>query len=307
MKKIANYDTVNYDYSTYWKGREYEHQAELLVLNKMLKGESGEWFLDIGGSFGRLLPTYYKKYSHPVIVDYSLKTLQKEYLRIKKKYPEVEMLAANAYSLPFKENSFDACMMVRVLHHINSPKSLIKEVHRILHNGSLYFQEFANKAHIKAVIRSLAHLDFSVFDRSPYQQPKKGYNEGARKDVKIPFINYHTKYITKIISSSNFSISKKYGCSFLRLDILKRIFSTNILLSIENFLQNTVSFLNLSPSIFLKSFATKKSKVNQAASLEELLVCPKCKGSLIISNNSAECKDCNLEFSKKKNIWDFRI
>ena len=53
MSKVADYDTYDYDYSTYWSKRKYEHEAESLVLKKLLKNEKGGWFLDVGGSFGR--------------------------------------------------------------------------------------------------------------------------------------------------------------------------------------------------------------------------------------------------------------
>ena len=39
MSKVADYDTYDYDYSTYWSKRKYEHEAESLVLKKLLKNE----------------------------------------------------------------------------------------------------------------------------------------------------------------------------------------------------------------------------------------------------------------------------
>ena len=59
MSKVADYDTYDYDYSTYWSKRKYEHEAESLVL-KTFKRPKGKWFLDVGGSFGRLTNSYYK-------------------------------------------------------------------------------------------------------------------------------------------------------------------------------------------------------------------------------------------------------
>jgi ubiquinone/menaquinone biosynthesis C-methylase UbiE len=307
MKEIADYDTINYDYSTYWKNREYEHSSEVLLLNKLLKDTEGGWFLDIGGSFGRLLPTYYDKFSHPVIVDYSLKTLQINSSKIKKDFPNTILIAANAYSLPFRESSFDGCLMVRVLHHINEPNKVFKEIFRILNNDSIYIQEFANKLHIKAFIKAILTLNFDLLNTKPYQQPERGYSEGARKNVKIPFLNYHTKRIKQVLAKDGFTIKKKMGCSFLRLDFLKKRFSTKILLQVENVLQNTLSFLNLSPSIFLKSTPNKTGSRKKYSSIEQLIVCPKCKGGLEFSNNRARCKKCNLEFKQNENIWDFRV
>ena len=67
---VTDYDLFDYDYREYWKARQYEDLAERNVLQKILKGESGKWFLDIGGSYGRLTSTYYKKYSNNITAKY---------------------------------------------------------------------------------------------------------------------------------------------------------------------------------------------------------------------------------------------
>jgi len=118
MIEVSNYDFFDYDYAQYWKVRQYEDQAEKHVLEQIFKDKNGKWFVDIGGSYGRLTPTYYNSYTNPILLDYSLKTLQKNYSVIKKQFPNVELIAANAYHMPFKDNVFDGGLMVRVLHHI---------------------------------------------------------------------------------------------------------------------------------------------------------------------------------------------
>ena len=72
--------------------------------------------------------------------------------------------------MPFKDNSFDGGLMVRVLHHIEKPKTYIKEVSRILNNNSTYVQEYANKVHIKAAIKSVFKLNFDIFQKN-HNQP----------------------------------------------------------------------------------------------------------------------------------------
>lgn len=308
MNKIADYDTLDYDYSTYWTNREYENRAEHLVLSRIFKKVQGNWFVDIGGSYGRLADTYYSKFSNPVIVDYSLKTLQRNFNFLKERYPNINLIAANAYSLPFAENIFDAGLMVRVLHHIDKPKEYFKEIHRVLKPNSVYIQEFANKIHLKAFLKALIKLDFSVLNSKPYQQPTKNNFEGARKGSSVPFLNYHYSWIKKTLQNTGFSVKKKYGCSFLRNNLLKRIFKTKILVSIENFLQKAISWSNIPPSIFVESLTLKEnSKGINTEKLEEILVCPSCKGKLLFSKEKADCKSCNKEFYKKENIWDFRI
>lgn len=308
MKKITDYDTYDYDYSTYWKKRRYEHIAEKIVLSNLLSDMKGKWFLDIGGSFGRLANTYYDNYSNPIIIDYSLKTLQRNRKKLKKKYPRIELISANVYNLPFEKNSFDGALMVRVLHHIEEPEDCLNEIYRVLTPNGKYIQEYANKVHIKALVRALIHFDLSIFNTQPYQQPNKHHYEGTKEGSKVLFLNYHPKYISEMLSKIGFRIEKKYGCSFLRSDFLKKTFKTEILLSIEKVFQKILSWSNISPSIFLKSTAIKKdAKLEKRENILDILACPVCKGKLSINDSIAKCEGCKKEYFKKDDIWDFRV
>ncbi len=308
MNKIADYDTYDYDYSTYWIKREYEHKAEEIALNRILQDVNGKWFLDIGGSFGRLTSTYNAKFTNLVIVDYSLKTLQKNFKDLKKRFPNLELIAANAYFLPFKDNSFDGALMVRVLHHIEDPKQCLREIHRTMNKGGVYIQEYANKLHIKAVIRAVLTLNFSIFNKNPYQQPDKHNNEGAKEGSNVLFLNYHPKYISKLLKDIGFNIEKTYGCSFLRLDVFKKLLNTKTLLSLEKIFQSTLSWMNISPSIFIKTKKLDGVKSNHKdLTIKDILVCPNCKSPMKFQTDTAKCNTCNKTYYKKENIWDFRI
>src|SRR5690606_26799892 len=138
----------------------------------------------------------------------SLKTLQNNYKYIKDRYPNIELIAANAYNLPFKDSLFDGGVMVRVLHHIDRPVEYFKEVKRVLSTNAIYIQEFANKAHLKALVRAVLRLDFSVLNKEPYQQPTKQNYEGARKGSDVPFFNYHTVWIKNSLKKEGFDIDR---------------------------------------------------------------------------------------------------
>lgn len=306
MNKIADYDTLDYDYSTYWKKREYEHKSEELVLKKILKNKHGKRFIDIGGSFGRLTDQYFNKYEECVIVDYSLKTLQNNYEYLSKQYPNINLIAANAYYLPFKDNSFDGGLMVRVLHHIDRPKEYFKEANRIFNSNATYIQEFANKTHLKAVVRAILKGDYKLFNDNPYQQPDQKNHEGAREGSDVPFLNYTSKWISRSLLENNFETKRKFGCSFFRINSLKKLLGTKILLILESFFQMAFSWSNISPSIFLET-TVQKEKSEVITKFEDILVCPKCKAQLTFNENKCNCKNCKLTFTKSKNIWDFRI
>lgn len=310
MADISDYDKFGYDYRNYWEKRSYENYSEKILLNRIFQEKRGNWFLDIGGSFGRLGSTYNDQYRKPIILDYSLKTLQKNKPAIQAKYPNIELIAANAYKMPFKKDVFDAALMVRVLHHIEKPTQYLKELNRVMSPNSYYIQEFANKTHIKAVLRALLKADFTIFNQEPLEHTLSKNPEGSKNSQKGIFLNYHPKYVRGVLEKTGFKIENKYGCSFLRIPLLKKFFNEDIMIFIEKIMQRTLSWTSISPSIFYETIIQKEKgkTVQNGEKLEEILACPSCKKDLIFKNEElATCKKCGKEYHKKDDIWDFRI
>jgi len=309
MIEVSNYDFFDYDYSQYWKVRQYEDSSEKHLLEKIFNRKKGTWFIDIGGSYGRLTPTYYNSYSNPVILDYSLRTLQKNYAVIKERFPNIEMIAANAYHMPFRDNTYDGGLMVRVLHHISEPGEYYKELKRVMHNGSSYVQEFANKVNLKASLRAVLHLNFKFFSKDPYQQPTSKNFEGTEVGEEAIFFNYHPSYVRKTLKSTGFNIVNKFGCSYLRIPILKKLLGDSLLLKLEYFLQKLLKTTNIPPSVVFETNLKKKTSKQSCTdkNLRKILVCPKCLGELIFKDDTAHCKDCDKTYVKEEHIWDFRI
>ncbi len=307
MIEVSNYDFFDYDYSQYWKSRKYEDSAEKQVLGKIFSQKKGKWFVDIGGSYGRLTTTYYDSYTNPIILDYSLKTLQKNYPIIKKQFPNIEMIAANAYHMPFMEDTFDGGLMVRVLHHIAQPSEYYKELKRIMHNGSTYVQEFANKVNFKASLRALLHIDFKYFSKDPYQQPTSKNFEGTKEGEEAIFLSYHPSHVKSLLESQQFEIENKYGCSYLRSILLKKILGDNLRIKLESVLQKLLKTTNIPPSVIFEAKLSGDTKEVSASMLKDVLVCPKCFGALDFYDNEAHCKCCDKTYKKEENIWDFRI
>src|SRR3989344_1848173 len=54
VRRADQYDDPKYNYQDYWTGREYEHAAEEMAINRLLKGQNFEHAVDVGGGYGRL-------------------------------------------------------------------------------------------------------------------------------------------------------------------------------------------------------------------------------------------------------------
>lgn len=317
--QITDYDEFNYDYSTFWNHRDYEDKAEKNVLKKTLKKRHGDWFIDIGGSYGRNIDLYRRKYHNAVLMDYSIKALKqaRQYLK-KNSINNIVLVAANAYNLPFKENSFDGGMMIRVLHHIEKPKKVFNEISKIFKKNGVFILEFANKMHLKAVFRAILTLNLKfLFSKKPYLQPSKGANEGTNDKAKSLIYNFHPRFVSKNLKLNNLRVSRRFSLSFLRLPFIKKAFPLKSLIIFEKIFQTILFWTQITPSLIYltkKTTHTSSKKKNLSKSnsrfnstdIIDIICCPKCKRTLQYKGTKLRCNACNLDFSTKGRIYDLR-
>ena len=70
LQPVADYDSNDYDYRTYWDGRDYERWAEEHVLARLVpRLGTPDWLVDFGGGYGRNARHYRDRARHYVIAD----------------------------------------------------------------------------------------------------------------------------------------------------------------------------------------------------------------------------------------------
>ncbi len=99
-------------------------------------------FLEIGAEFGHRTAIVEETYkAKGFALDISLESLRLAPYFIKqlklKKIPE--RICADAYNLPFQDNSLNFVFCYQSLHHFPNPKPIIKEIHRVLKPGGHFF------------------------------------------------------------------------------------------------------------------------------------------------------------------------
>ncbi len=120
-----------------------EHKAKLSwILDRMREEElKSGLILDVGCGGGFLCNDLARLGFSVIGIDTS-----PESLRIAKKHDatkSVSYIVADAYSLPFPENSFDIVTAMDVLEHVKDPVSVIREVSRVLRpDGFFFFHTF---------------------------------------------------------------------------------------------------------------------------------------------------------------------
>lgn len=137
-----------------FKNQEFSEKELLLELKKRIKRTNQSFrklqkqgiklspFLEIGAERGQrsiLLASRFKAQGY--MLDLSLESL-KEAKKISKlmnfsKIPK--SICADAYSLPFPDNSFSFVFVYQTLHHFPDPAPIIKEIHRVLAPGGTFF------------------------------------------------------------------------------------------------------------------------------------------------------------------------
>ncbi len=244
----AAYD--NYDYPSYWKGRDYEHLSEFLALKKILsKIPKVERSIEIGAGFGRLLPAYAFRVKKAVLSDPSAKLISRAKNKNRSK-KNVEYIQSKLSNITNKKRakSFDLCIMVRVLHHIEDVDRAFEEISNLLKDKGYFILEFPNKSHLKASVKNImkGNLTFPL-DIFPLDiRSKKHVKKGT-----LPFINYHPDQIYEKLVNAGFEILEKRSVSNIRSTFVKKLFPLHILLDLEKHLQLPLAKVNFGPSIFV--------------------------------------------------------
>jgi ubiquinone/menaquinone biosynthesis C-methylase UbiE len=244
----AAYDT--FDYPGYWIGRDYEHKSEIIALKAFLhKINKIKTILEVGAGFGRFLPSYSFRAKSIILADPSAKSLKVAREAFGQKR-NIKYIQSSVENLPKKirASSVNLVIMVRVLHHLKNVDSAFRIVHRIISPNGYFIFEFANKKHVKASAKELLKgnyryvKDLSTKDLRSLKSIKKGT---------LPFFNYHPDKIKEILLQYGFEVIEERSVSNIRSTFLKSVFSTDLLVYIEKYLQRPFSYLDFGPSIFI--------------------------------------------------------
>lgn len=287
---ICDYEGSTYR-TDFWEGqsREYEDLVERIALRKLLP-PTGVRLLDIGAGFGRLADLY-ADYDEVVLLDYSTSLLREARGRLGGD-PRCQYVAANFYHLPFVDGLIETAVMVRVLHHAQHVPAVLGEIARVVCARGHFVLEYANKRHVKAILRYLLRRqDWDPFDRQPVEF------------VALNF-DFHPAYVRENLTRAGFAIQQERSVSAFRLPLLKRTVSPRILAALDELLQRPLALLKPTPSVFLYARRDETASVAPAGSFFR---CPACHSAdLIKGNDTLVCQGCARRWPVMDGIYDFR-
>lgn len=274
----------------FWRGREYEDRVERIAISHLLP-PTGKRLVEIGAGFGRLADLY-RGYDSVILLDYARSMLKDARDRLGGD-PRFTFVAADLYNLPFATNALDTALTIRVLHHVANIPAAFAEIARAVRPGGTYLTDFANKRHLKALVKY--HLG-----RAGGMNP---HSSEPYEFVKLNF-DYHPSYIINNLEKVDLQIRAQRAVSTFRIGGLKRIVPTSLLVSMDSSLQQVTVPLKIAPSIFLK---TESAKSGAARLNNNLWRCVKCHAEQISVDDAAmRCGACGAEFSRTDGIWELK-
>ena len=291
---ICDYEGSAYRTEFWGQGREYEDAVERIALRRLLPA-SGHRLVEIGGGYGRLADLY-SGYDEVVIFDYA-----RSQLRQGQELwgdagpggrPRYLYVAGDFYNLPFAPGVFDTVTIVRTLHHAADAPAVLRGVGRILAPGGAFVLEFANKRHLKAILRYLAHRqDWSPFDREPVEF------------VKLNF-DFHPAWMWEQLREAGLEVKERRSVSHFRIGFLKRMAPTELLVALDRLFQPTGALWQLTPSVIVRCAARNdKSPAPQGAFFR----CTVCGSTMLVDEGQElSCTGCGARFAVRDGIYDFK-
>lgn len=274
----------------FWRGREYEDRVERIAISHLLP-PTGKRLVEIGAGFGRLADLY-RGYDSVILLDYARSMLKDARDRLGGD-PRFTFVAADLYNLPFASNALDTALTIRVLHHVANIPAAFAEIARAVRPGGTYLTDFANKRHLKALVKY--HLG-----RAGGMNP---YSSEPYEFVKLNF-DYHPSYIINNLEKVDLQIRAQRAVSTFRIGGLKRIVPTSLLVSMDSSLQQVTVPLKIAPSIFLKTESAKSGAAHLSSNLWR---CVKCHAEQIsVDDATMRCGACGAEFSRTDGIWELK-
>jgi SAM-dependent methyltransferase len=243
----------------------------------------------VGAGFGRLADLY-RGYEQVILLDYSRSLLREARERLGD--DGFVYVAANLYDLPLADASVDTVVTVRVLHHVLDLEAAFRQFARVLRPGGIYTLEYANKRHLKAILRYLlGRQTESPFTLQPYEFAELNFD-------------FHPDYVTGHLRKAGFVVEGRRAVSSFRAAFLKRYLPLRFLVAADALLQRPTAPLELAPSIFVRARVDKAGarRLNEA-----LWRCLRCDATgLIETPEGLECPSCQACWPVEEGIYNFK-
>jgi SAM-dependent methyltransferase len=279
-----------FDYEAFWRerGRAHLDRSERRAVARLLPTR-GRRLLDAGCGFGRLTGAYIDGFDEVVLLDGAWSLLEQARDRWGSR---VRLVAADLRALPFAPGSFDAVVMVRVLHHFERPGAILGPAQEVLTpRGSLVFS-VGNKRNLRRIGRRL----LGARGPSPFAPGLEPY--GPRS------FGWHPRDVERFLAASGFRVEEMLGLGVVdkvaaHVGALAPAVPSGLLAG------RALGRVRLAPILF--GSAVPRSAAPRPAREDDPFRCPRCLGSLNERSSVYTCCVCGRRYPVRDGIADFRI
>jgi SAM-dependent methyltransferase len=237
VHEIPAYADLRYR-DVFWANRRYEDMADRTAIRTLLP-RMGDRLMEVGAGYGRLADEY-RGYRQVVLFDASEAHVGAARERFRDA-PWIEVVQGDAYSLPFENASFDTVVCVRVVHHLEQPGAVIGELARVLRPGGALVLEFANKRHLKAMLKyGLGRQAWSPYTLEPHEYRPLHFDR-------------HPAEMRRLLDRAGLRVDRVLTASLFRVSVLSRTAPPGWLATLERPLQTLLSPVTPGPSVFMRA------------------------------------------------------
>jgi SAM-dependent methyltransferase len=238
------YNDPTFNYAQFWSGRDYEHDAEVIAIRRLLRGRRFGHAVDIGGGYGRLSVVLAAYADRVTLVDPSTQQLDLS----RHMFPDhqcIERQLMDAANLRFSTGTVDLVALIRVLHHLPDPEAELTEMARILKPGGLALVEVANSANAHRRVARLLHRQGRVPAAPVDLRSEESRNRGT-----APYFNHHPRTVIGQFNAVGLDVLNVLSVSNLRHPLIKAIGPRRAMLVVEQAVQQPLGSFYFGPSAF---------------------------------------------------------
>jgi SAM-dependent methyltransferase len=290
---VCDYEGSDYQ-TRFWEkgGREYEDRCEAIALKRLLP-RGGNLMLELGAGAGRNTPRY-AGFRQVVLLDYSRTQLRQAQEKLGRS-PHYIYVAADIYRLPFVDELFDAATMIRTLHHMADAPAALKQVRAVLQPGAVFILEFANKRHVKSILR--------------YVLRRQTWSPFTPEQVEFAPLNFdfHPRTVHAWLEGLGLRVERIRTVSHFRIGFLKRTVPPALLASLDALFQWTGALFQYTPSIFIRARLPGESAVANREDVLSYFKCPTCGHSPLDKKpDHLACPSCGVKWPVEDGIYNFK-
>jgi trans-aconitate methyltransferase len=179
--------TQTWDTQAYGRNGAFVHELADGVL-EWLNAQMGEFILDLGCGDGQLTQRIAATGAHVLGVDASVDMVSAA------REGGIEAELANAESLPFHQETFDAVFSNAALHWVRDQDAMLTQVHRVLKSGGRLVAEMGGQGNIAAIRVAL----MAVLARHGYGEREDGVNYYPTAESYTKRLNRHGFRVTEM-------------------------------------------------------------------------------------------------------------